>query len=457
MKKFLLLIVAVMMVLPLAACGQKKKTIELHDYTVLRELDPNKTVTITFWHSFSDTIANPLKGYVEDFMEKYPNIKVDLIKQEGGYSGLKDKVVKSIVSGDTPTLLIAYPDHIASYLTGNGVISLDKFINDEVVGLDTSDFIDSYMAENTQLGKTYGLPFNKSTEVFIYNKTYFEANNLPDPNELYDKGEWTWDKVVELAQQIKQLNPNRPASEKFYPFSNDSSANLFITLTRQWGGQYTNIQGELLFNNEQAIAAVDFYKQQHAAGLFTLPPEWELLYGTDKFLAQQLYMTVGSSAGVTKNVPLNGDFEIGVAPYPQKDPSKPYVIQQGTNLSIMADTTDEERLAAWLLIKYLTSAEVTLDLSTTTGYLPVRKSVLNGEAYTKFINEPDPEDPNAVAVAATAIAAKKQVHASFFDPAFNTSANVREEVGLALEAALFGGKTAREAIQAAYDELNIGW
>jgi ABC-type glycerol-3-phosphate transport system substrate-binding protein len=313
------------------------------------------------------------------------------------------------------------------------------------------------MAENTQLGKTYGLPFNKSTEVFIYNKTYFEENSLPNPNTLYDDGQWTWTKLAEIAQSIKDLNTGKTAADKFFPFSYDSSSNLFITLGRQWGGEYTNNKGKLLFDNPKTEAAVKFYQDQHTAGLFTLPTEWEALYGTDKFLAGDVFMTVGSSAGVSKNVPLNNSFQIGVAPIPQENAAHKSVIQQGTNLSIMVNSTDEQRLAAWMLIKYLTSAEVTLDLSMETGYLPVRKSVLNGTKYNEFLTTPSVTNPVAVAIAAGGLAAKKQVNDSFYDPAFNTSSNVRAEVGLAIEAALYGNKTAKQAIKAAYDELNINW
>lgn len=459
MKKLLTLLAIVVVALSMTACGKKEKK-ELHDYKVLTELESD--VTITFWHSFSDTIGKPLQRYVDQFMAENPKITVVLEQQQGGYDGLKEKVVKAIVTGETPTMLIAYPDHIASYLTGNATLSLNKFIDNDKVGLDTSDFIDSYMSENTQLGKTYGLPFNKSTELFIYNKTYFTKNNLPDPNELYDNGQWTWTKLAEIAQQIKTLNPDR--GNKFYPFAYDSSSNLFITMTRQWGGQYTNNKGELLFNNEQAEAALTFYRDKHNAGLFTLPSEWEALYTTDKFLAEEAYMAVSSSAGVSKNVPIKAPyFTVGVAPIPQENADNKSVIQQGTNLSIMANSTDQERLAAWMLIKYLTSADITLDLSKETGYLPVRKSVLNGKAYQDFITSPDPENAKEVAIAAAAVAAKKQVNYSFFDPAFNTSSNVRAEVGLAIEAVLFGkdsqGKpiTPKAAIQAAFDELNIKW
>ena len=54
-------------------------------------------------------------------------------------------------------------------------------------------------------GKTYGFGAAGNGVVQItltaYNKSLFEREGLPDPYELYKKGEWTWDTFKELAVQ----------------------------------------------------------------------------------------------------------------------------------------------------------------------------------------------------------------------------------------------------------------
>ena len=44
------------------------------------------------------------------------------------------------------------------------------------------------------------LPFNKSTDVLIYNKTFFDENNLSVPT--------TWDEMEQVSKQIKELTGN---------------------------------------------------------------------------------------------------------------------------------------------------------------------------------------------------------------------------------------------------------
>ena len=104
--------------------------------------------------------------------------------------------------------------------------------------------------------------------------------------------------------------------------------------------------------------------------------------GTDKFLStpftnQTLGMFVGSNASesfVTKGA--NGEFEIGVAPYPAK-----YKMQQGTDLFIFSNATAEQQTAAFEYLKFLTTTDNQITWAEETGYIPVRTSALESDEY----------------------------------------------------------------------------
>jgi multiple sugar transport system substrate-binding protein len=439
MKK-ILMVFAISFSFLIAGCTVDEGKTTTNSSTDNTQVDTEITgpVTITFWHAFGGTKEAILQDLVDDFTADHPNITVNLLSQ-GDYNGLRDKTIQSIVTGDTPTMLIGYPDHVADYLTGNGVVALDKFIDNDTVGLsedEVNDFVPAYLEENQQFdGKTYGLPFNKSTEVLIYNKTYFDDNGLTVPT--------TWDEVKTVSEQI------HTDTGKF-GFAYDSPANLFITLTRQWGGQYTGENGDLLFNNDQTKAMLNYYKAQHDAGLLTVPQEWEQNYASEPFKAGDVYMTVGSTAGITYNVPANGAFEIGVAPIPQKDDAHKAVIQQGTNISIMANATSQQQLAAWLLTKYLTDTEATISWAEQTGYLPVRQSALDDSGYQDFLDSTSPENKY---VAMAEKAAFDQVDYMFYDPAFVGSSNARNEVEMVVGNVLFTETTIDNALGDAIHNL----
>lgn len=427
-------------------------------------------VEVTFWHAMGQTNQNLIEGYITAFEALFPNVNVTQASQ-GDYVALETKTAQSIQVGTAPTIVQTYPDHVANYLQADAVVNLGGYIcaADDEIGLDLDDFVDSYIAENMQFGSDviYGLPFNKSTEVFTYNKTRFEEWGITVPTDRAP----TWDEVSDWAEIAKEETGK-------FGFAYDSSSNLFITLTRQWGGAYTSSVGNTVrdrvkFDNQLAYDALQYYKDQRTAGLFTLPAEWEISYASDAFKVEQTYMSVGSSAGINYNVPANDAFELGALPIPQKAGGVNAVIQQGTNLTILADTSPAQRQAAWLFIKFVTSVENTVHWAMQTGYLPVRKSAFESETFQKFlgITTPtsdfylDPADRDNWLPAdevyyvsynnrsKSSNAAYKQLDYMFYDPAFISSSRVRALAGVAATDTIFGSYSPAEAIAIAIAQL----
>jgi len=412
---------------------------------VLSEL-PTEDITITFWHVYGDSKGALLQNYIDEFEELYPNITVDA-ESQGGYDDLRNKTILAISAGETPTMLVGYPDHVAGYLNGNAVIPLDDFIKDDTWGIDLDDFVDSYVAENKQYagGLMYSLPYSKSTEMLVINKTIFEANETALEAAgvgLRTDAPYTWAELDKMADILVGDGENQCE----YLINFDSSANFFINSVRQWDGGYTNSAGDILVDNENTIAMLNYVKDHFEDHTFAIPLAWNAAYGSTNFKAQDVCMTVGSTAGISYNVPTDGSFEIAVAPIPQYDLDHKSATQQGPNIAIMSNTTDAERLAAWLLIKYITNAENTAKWSMLTGYLPVRYSGYNSTEYQAFLTDPDPD---YIYESMTANAAFLQLDYNQYDPAFagtTTSSGARLQAGIVMEAIFSGTVTVQEAI-----------
>ena len=406
---------------------------------VLAEL-PSEQIDVLFWHVYGQSKEALLMDYVAEFEALYPNINIEA-ESQGGYDDLRNKTILAISAGETPTMLVGYPDHVAMYLNGGAVIPLDDFIYDQTWGVDINDFIDSYVAENRQYvgGLMFSLPYSKSTEMMVFNKTKFDAMGITIPMDR----PLTWAELDTLADTMVGDGPNQCE----YLINFDSSANFFINNVRMWQGGYTNSAGDILVDNANTKAMLNYVSERFTEKTFALPLAWNQQYGSTNFLAQDVCMTVGSTAGISYNVPQAGEFEIGVAPIPQYDLDNKSAVQQGPNVAIMADTTDAERLAAWLFIKYITDAEQTAKWSMLTGYLPVRYSGYNSDIYQEFLNNPDPD---YIYESMTANAAYLQITYNEFDPAFAgsvTSSNARTEAGAAMESIFVGSATVDQAIQ----------
>ena len=395
-------------------------------------------VEIEFWHAMSGPNEAAVNQLVEDFNATVGQEKGITVKPiyQGAYNDLKSKVTAAIKAKTAPAISQAYPDWVAEYLQSGAVVELDNYIFHEEVGIENFDDIaEAYRKENSQYegNKFYSLPFNKSTEVLYYNKTFFDQNNLTVPT--------TWDEVEEVSAKIKELTGKTA-------FGIDAPANYFITMVQQFGGQYTNSNGDILFAEDgakYAIEALELLKRNADAGYWRLPGEDKYLSGP--FMSELLYMYTGSSAGYSHIA--TADFEVGIAPIPQISKETGAVIQQGTNVVVFnQNKSQEEVYAAYEFAKFLSSYEGNLAFATATSYLPIRESVIASDAYQKYVAESNDQ---------TKVVGPEQADYYFYDPSFfkdtYSSYNVRTAAEKAVEAVVLSGVSPEQAIQEAVNSL----
>ena len=107
------------------------------DFEVPEEFDTSREYEISFWAK-SDSNATQTAIYrkaIADFEALYPNIKVNYVPYYD-YGRIYNDVITNISTGTTPNVCITYPDHIATYITGdNTVVALDELFDNEKYGL----------------------------------------------------------------------------------------------------------------------------------------------------------------------------------------------------------------------------------------------------------------------------------------------------------------------------------
>ncbi len=443
MKKLMTSLSLVAGVTTLAACssGNKEQTPETSEIVTTIE----SPITIEFWHAMSGTNQEAVDALVEQFNSTIGSEKNITVKPvyQGQYTDLKTKTTAALKSGSAPAITQAYPDWVAEYLQSGNVVELDQYIfNDEVGIKDFDDIIESYRAENSQYegGKFYSLPFNKSTEVLYYNKTFFEENNLTVPT--------TWEEMEQVSKQITELT-GKPA------FGFDSAENAFITLVKQFGGEYTTSNGEVLFGeSDAAVEMLEMIKRNTDAGYWRLPGEDKYMSGP--FVSGLVQMYVGSTSGASHVI--NGiaesenPFEWSAAPIPQQSEDSKAVIQQGTNVVIMkqGSTTDEQVYAAYEFAKFLGTYDANLYWTMNTGYLPIRQTVVDSEEYQNYIVESGDM---------TKQAGPAQSDYYFYDFVFTnddfTSYNVRTQAGVAVENVVLNNMEPTKAVEEALKALSL--
>ena len=174
------------------------------------------------------------------WVKKYPvAVRLTLHTAHGR---IYNDVITNIATGTTPNVCITYPDHIATYLTGNNVVvPLDGLFMDTDYGLGgekllfdapTSDeIIPQFLNECAFKDHYYALPFMRSTEACYINKDYVEALGYTIPDIL------TWDFVWEVsdAATAKDADGNYIVNGQkvMIPFIYKSTDNMMIQMLRQ--------------------------------------------------------------------------------------------------------------------------------------------------------------------------------------------------------------------------------
>lgn len=499
----------------LSSCGTTYGSADTYDLDV--NVD-TQGVTIQMWTGFGSAVNSTLSEGDECLIAQFEALTgIDVAYEtKGGYDGLQTAINLSATTINAlPQVANGYPDHMAGYIASNIQLRLDGLIENDskrdiqepgsyedyngntvttLPHLDYEDFYSDYTIENETLefksngdGYVLGLPFNKSTEVLAYNKTFFDFMATPTGTQLrttnnvgdiYLPATWAEVKTVglniislfnklglygkilgndgivytdasQLASGVKiVIDALAVTPDTFRPFSYDSTENLVTTLIRQYGGTLTTVdktqtgKGYINFNNSITVEALTMLKDlwdNNIFGIASTPWADSTGYCSNAFKACKSLMNVGSSGGLTNIIPEGNAFQVGIAPIPYAKEEHKYVLSQGTSLGLFQiDENDSDRekklVAAWKLIVFLSQAE-NAQFAAGTGYFPTCESAANSDTYQTYLSNPlqsakDIANQSAANINNSTYNSKTSGWHKFTDPGFRGSSDIRTQIGL---------------------------
>lgn len=414
-------------------------------------LDTSRDFTITFWakNDTNVTQANIYKQAIAEFHELYPNITVEM-RLYTDYGRIYNDVITNIATATTPNVCITYPDHIATYLTGeNVVVPLDDLLTDENYGLGGSkvnfdaptrdEIVPEFLQECNFAGHQYALPYMRSTEACYVNKDYVEKLGFTLPEVL------TWDFVWQVSEAAMEKDGDvfRVNGQKvLIPFIYKSTDNMMIQMLYQLGADYSDSTGRIgLFNDDtrEILKTVAEHAKTRAFSTFAISS-----YPANFLNAGQCIFAVDSTAGSTwmgSHAPLLDisadslvEFETVVLPVPQYDPEHPTMISQGPSMCLFNKDDPQEVLASWLFMQYLLSDSVQIRYSCTEGYVPVTTKAQQSEAYQDYLSREGEDDNEHYRVKLEAVKLLlNNTENTFTTPVFNGSASLRNAAGELIE------------------------
>ena len=458
-KKILIPIVAMTALLALSACNQGQEQGGESSAPTSEGGEQvghfDHEVTIKFVQSYAQGYQARLQTFVDSFKQIEPNVKITLEDGwiSGNYDTIHSQTISDIQTGEYGDLVIAYPDHVVDYIDFGKAVRLDQFMDNAEYGWTASekaDLVQAYLHEGQEfpIEGTYCLPFSKSTEAMFYNETrlfdselvQFLAGRGITMNKSYIEN-LTWEelfgvlcpafKAYDEAHPSSPLLIEKPDSMNSY-VGYDSDANLFITLSQQYGYGYTSVdeygEAHLDYNNANMKNLMKTFADASKKGYLRSPGVIGKSYSSNYFKENNVLFSIGSTAGVKNQAAET--FDVGVARIPQAEGKDAKLISQGPSICILNHNNDKDRqLAAWLFYKHMVSTKNTASWAIEVGYLPVRSSAYTSEAYSDYCStEGKDARSSELLTALNAVYSSSTVDSVFTTPPFKGSSTARTEV-----------------------------
>jgi sn-glycerol 3-phosphate transport system substrate-binding protein len=324
---------------------------------------------IAFWSNHPGQSSAVEKELIGRFQSQSPGLNVKLIDAGKDYDEVAQKFNAALIGTDVPDVVVL-DDIWWFHFALSGVIApLDDLFRQ--VGLDTTDYVDTLLADYEFNGKHYALPYARSTPLFYYNKGVWGRAGLPD------RGPHTWQEFDEWGPQLQRVVG---AGQWAHGWANAE----LISWTFQgpnwtFGGAYSD-KWTLTFTDPATIAAGNFLRDSiHRRGYAAVANDI-----ANEFATGILASTVAST-GALVGITAAARFDFGAAPLPTGAGGAPGCPTGGAGLAIPTKLSEERKLNALKFIAFVTSPASTAYFSQRTGYLAVRKSVLRDPSQQKYL------------------------------------------------------------------------
>lgn len=392
-----------------------------------------KGVTLNFYYpvGVSGPLAKIVDGMAQQFTQENPGIKVTPIFS-GSYLDTIAKVQQQIQAGSPPDAAILNAAAIYTMTDGDSVLPLDDLIKSSGGAAYIQDFFPAFLMNSQLGGKTWSIPFQRSTLITYYNKDMFKAAGL-DP----EKPPATWAELVDAGKKLTK----KDSGVWGVGFPSDGSTYWEFQALAIEAGQnvFKNDAGNVVyFNSDASLRGLQFLidlsktngvMQGGTIAWATLPTD----FASGK--VGMIYHSTGSLTSVLSAA----KFQVGTAFCPaDKQPGTP---TGGGNLYLFKASPKGNQDAAWKFVQWMTTPEREVQWTKDTGYVAPRKSAWDTPAMKDY-----------VAKTPQVTVARDQLQYAQNELGTHNMAEVQTILSNALQAAITGQQQPKAALDSAQQQ-----
>jgi sn-glycerol 3-phosphate transport system substrate-binding protein len=390
-----------------------------------------QTAEVSFFYPVA--VGGPITKLIDtlaaDFQKENPGITVKPI-YAGSYQETIVKALTAHKSGNPPVTSVLLSTDMFTLIDEDAIVPIDDFIKTDDDKQWLASMFPAFMLNSQSGGKTWGIPFQRSTVVLYWNKELFKDAGL-DP----DKAPTTWAEQAAFAEKLTKRDAAGNASQWGIQIPSSGFPYwLFQGLAVQAGAVLANQAGDqTAFDAPGVIEGLNYWidlakgRKVHAPGIV----EWGT---TPKDFFERKCAMMWTTTGNLTNVRTNAKFPFGVGMLAAgKRLGSP---TGGGNFYISSKAPRAQQEAAFKFAKWITSAERAAQWSADTGYVAVRRDSYDTDALKKY-----------AADFPAALVARDQLPHAVAELSTRENQRVTKALNDGLQAALTGTKTAEAAMK----------
>jgi sn-glycerol 3-phosphate transport system substrate-binding protein len=323
-------------------------------------------------------ITKIIDGFAADFEKQNPRIKVKPI-YAGTYQESLAKALTAHKSGTAPVTSVLLSTDMFSLIDEDAVVPFDDFATSEADRKWLGSFFPAFMYNSQTGGKTWGIPFQRSTIVLYWNKEAFREAGLDS-----ERAPANWAEQASFAEKLTKRDGSGNVTEWGLQIPSSGFPYwLFQGLAIQNGEELMNRAGDQTFFAKPAVVEalqywVDLARKHKAMAPGTI--EWGT---TPKDFFERKIAMMWTTTGNLTNVRANAKFPFGVAMLPAGN--RRGSPTGGGNFYIFKKRERAQQEAAFEFIKWITSPERAAQWGIDTGYVAVRPDAWDTAAMKSYV------------------------------------------------------------------------
>ena len=393
-------------------------------------------VEVSFFYpvAVGGPITKIVDGFAAEFEKENPNVKLKPI-YSGSYQESIAKALTAVKSGEPPVTSILLSTDMYTLIDEDAIVPFDELVKTADDRAWLKSFYPAFMENSQTGGKTWGIPFQRSTVVLYYNKEAFKDAGL-DPN----KPPANWKEMADYAQKLTKRDPSGKVIQWGVQIPSSGFPYwLFQGLAIENGVNLMNAAGtETYYDKPEVIDALQYWVD--LVKKYKVHPEGIVDWGTTpKDFFERKVAMVWTTTGNLTNVRSNAKFDFGVAMLPaNKQRGSP---TGGGNFYIFKKSTPAQREAAFKFIKWVTQPSRAAQWGIDTGYVAVRADAWDTPSMKQYVAGFPP-----------AAVARDQLPYAKAELSTHDNQRVTKALNDGLQAALTGTKTPEQAMKDAQRE-----